>query len=156
MPGTPSSNGSPADVQTQTDVRPGHALVLFDGVCNLCNGAVNFIIDRDPEGYFLFAALQSEEAAPVLAPFGRTSAGLADVPDTIVLVENGRLYERSDAALRIARRLGLPWSLLYAGRVIPKPLRDALYGWIAANRYRWFGQQDACRIPTPELRARFL
>ena len=156
MPGSLSPNEAPTDVYYRSDVRPGHALVLFDGVCNLCNGAVNFIIDRDVEGYFTFAALQSEEAAPVLAPFGRTSAGLADVPDTIVLIEDGRLYERSGAALRIVRRLGLPWSLLYAGMLIPKPLRDALYGWVAANRYRWFGQQDACRLPTPDLRARFL
>lgn len=152
----PSPNGSPADVRPEADVLHDHALVLFDGVCNLCNGAVNFIIDRDPEGYFTFAALQSEEAAPLLARFGRPPASLTDAPDSIVLIEDGRLHERSAAALRIARRLGLPWSLLYAGIVIPKPLRDALYGWIAANRYRWFGKQDACRIPTPDLRVRFL
>ena len=139
-----------------TDVQSGGALILFDGVCNLCNGAVNFIIDRDPEGYFTFAALQSEEAAPHLAPFGRPPARLADAPDSIVLIEDGRLYERSDAVLRIARRLDGLWPLAYIFVVLPKPLRDALYGWIAANRYRWFGKQDACRIPTPELRARFL
>ena len=156
MPGSLSPNDASTDVYYRSDVRPGHALVLFDGVCNLCNGAVNFIIDRDAEGYFTFAALQSEEAAPVLASFGRPPASLVGAPDSIVLVEGGRLYERSDAALRIARRLGLPWALLYAGMLIPKPLRDALYGWVAANRYRWFGQQDACRLPTPELRARFL
>ena len=150
MPSLPSRTGA------STDVRPGGALVLFDGVCNLCNGAVNFIIDHDPEAYFTFAALQSEEAAPVLARFGRPPASLADKPDSIVLIEGGRLYERSDAVLRIARRLSGFWSLVYVFVALPKPHRDALYGWIAANRYRWFGKQDACRIPTRELRARFL
>ena len=146
----------PSRTDASTDVRPGGALVLFDGVCNLCNGAVNFIIDHDPEGYFTFAALQSEEAVPRLAEFGRLPDSLAAAPDSIVLIEGGRLYERSDAVLRIARRLSGLWPLAYIFVVLPKPLRDALYGWIAANRYRWFGKQDACRIPTPELRARFL
>lgn len=163
MHGSSSPNGSSADVrQVGADVRPepdvseNHALVLFDGVCNLCNGAVNFIIDRDPVGYFRFAALQSEEAAPLLARFGRPPVASATAPDSIVLIEGGRLYERSGAALRIARRLRGPWPLLYAFVAVPKPLRDAAYGWIAANRYRWFGKEDACRLPTPGLRARFL
>ena len=141
---------------TSADVRPDGALILFDGVCNLCNGAVNFIIDRDPEGCFTFAALQSEEAAPLLAEFGRQPESLATAPDSIALIEGGHLYERSDAVLRIARRLDGLWPLSYAFVVLPKSFRDALYGWIAANRYRWFGKEDACRIPTPELRARFL
>lgn len=141
---------------TSTDVQPDGAFILFDGVCNLCNGAVNFIIDRDPEGYFTFAALQSKEAAPLLAQFGRPTTSLTDAPDSIVLIEGGRLYERSEAALRIARRLNGLWPLAYGFVALPKPFRDAFYGWIAANRYRWFGKQDACRIPTPELRSRFL
>ncbi len=127
------------------------ALVLFDGVCNLCNGAVNFIIDHDPEGHFRFAPLQSEAAQARLADTDRDG----DL-STIVLVEDGAAYVRSTAALRIARRLTAPWPLLYLFIVVPRPLRDAVYKWIAHNRYDWFGKRDECRLPTPELKARFL
>lgn len=130
----------------------GHALVLFDGVCNLCNSSVNFIIDRDPAGYFKFAALQDEAVAPLLARFDLSS----DYLDSIVLVEEGRCYRESTAALRIARRLRGGWPIFYAFIVVPRPVRDVVYGWIARNRYRWFGKRDACRLPTPELRERFL
>lgn len=130
----------------------GRAVILFDGVCNLCNGSVNFIIDRDPAGRFQFAALQSDAAAGLLRPFGVATDRL----DSVVLVEGGRLYRRSDAALRIARRLSGAWPLLTAFRLVPRPVRDAVYDWVARNRYRWFGRQEACRLPTPELRARFL
>ncbi|MDZ4700677.1 MAG: DCC1-like thiol-disulfide oxidoreductase family protein [Rhodothermales bacterium] len=130
----------------------GHALVLFDGVCNLCNGSVHFVIDRDPESYFRFAALQSEAAKPALAQCGRD----AGVLDSIVLIEEGQCYTRSSAALRIARRLSGGWPVVYAGIIIPRVLRDAIYDFIARNRYRWFGRTEACRIPTLDLRARFL
>ncbi|NMO14973.1 DUF393 domain-containing protein [Pyxidicoccus fallax] len=129
------------------------AVVLFDGVCNLCNGAVNFIIDRDPSARFRFAALQSAQAASLLAPLGRVPE--AD-PQSFILVEDGRVYERSSAALRVARKLPGAWKLFYAFIVVPTPIRDAVYRFIARNRYRWFGKADACRMPTPELRARFL
>ena len=130
----------------------GHAVVLFDGVCNLCNGAVNFIIDRDPDGYFRFAPLQSDTArAPLPEEIGPDEA-----LDTIVLIEDGRTFVRSTAALRIARRLTGPWPLLYAFLAVPRPLRDAVYDWIASNRYDWFGRRDQCRVPTPELQSRFL
>jgi predicted DCC family thiol-disulfide oxidoreductase YuxK len=129
------------------------AVVLFDGVCNLCNGAVNFIIDRDPLGRFRFAALQSSQAEALLAPL-RLVPEVA--PQSFILVEGGRVYERSTAALRIARRMAGAWRLLYAFIVVPAPLRDILYRFIARNRYRWFGKADACRVPTPELRTRFL
>jgi predicted DCC family thiol-disulfide oxidoreductase YuxK len=129
-------------------------LVLFDGVCNLCNGVVNFVIDRDPDAVFRFASLQSGAGqAAIRAHGGPTTSG---DPDTIVLVENGRLFERSTAALRIARRLRGPWKLLFLFAVVPRPLRDAVYKWVARNRYRWFGKADMCRVPTPALRARFL
>ena len=128
-----------------------HALVLFDGVCNLCNGAVNFIIDRDPEGYFRFAPLQSEVAQSYLE-----DPQLGQELGTIVLVEADETYVRSTAALRIARRLRGPWRLLALALLVPRPLRDAVYSWIAANRYDWFGTQDQCRVPTPELKSRFL
>lgn len=127
--------------------------MLFDGVCNLCNGSVNFIIDRDPAARFRFAALQTPAAAELLARHGRIPAA---TPDSIILIEGDRLYEHSTAALRIARRLRGGWKLLYAFIIVPRPLRDLVYRWIARNRYRWFGRSEACRMPTPELRERFL
>jgi predicted DCC family thiol-disulfide oxidoreductase YuxK len=129
-----------------------HALVLFDGVCNLCNGAVNFIIDRDPAGYFRFAPLQSDAAAPYLDGAGGAAGDLG----TLVLVEDGQTYVRSTAALRIARRLTAPWPLLALALAVPRPLRDAVYDWVARHRYDWFGKRAECRVPTPALRSRFL
>jgi predicted DCC family thiol-disulfide oxidoreductase YuxK len=130
------------------------SVVLFDGVCNLCNGAVNFLIDRDPRGELRFAALQSPAAVALLRSLGH--APPSPEPDSILLVEDGRVYERSTAAIRIARHLGGAWRLLAVLVVVPRPLRDAVYRFIAAHRYRWFGKADTCRIPTPELQARFL
>nr|WP_247681765.1 thiol-disulfide oxidoreductase DCC family protein [Paenibacillus sp. Marseille-P2973] len=127
-------------------------VILFDGVCHLCQGAVKFIIKRDPRGIFHFASLQSPAADRLLE--GKTPEG--GFLNTIVLVEDGVHYTRSTAALRIARRLRFPWPLMYLFIVIPRPLRDAVYGWIAANRYRWFGKDDACMMPTPDIRKRFL
>ena len=129
-----------------------HGVVLFDGVCNLCNGAVNFVIDRDPESYFKFAALQSDEGQAVLDAVGAADSGLS----SIVLVEEGQAYRQSTAALRIARKLSGAWPLLYLFILVPRPLRDLVYDWIANNRYDWFGKRDQCRIPTPDLQARFL
>jgi predicted DCC family thiol-disulfide oxidoreductase YuxK len=130
------------------------AVVLFDGVCNFCNGAVHFIVDRDPHRRFRFAALQSEAGARALREHGRQPA--AGDPDSIVLIEGDRVSERSTAALRIARRLRFPWPFLSAFLLVPRPLRDLVYRYIARNRYRWFGRTDECRVPTPDLRARFL
>lgn len=126
-------------------------IVLFDGVCNLCNGAVRFIIDRDPAGRFRFASLQSSAARAVLG----ASAVEDPLPDSIVLVASGRVTTRSTAILRIARGLKFPWPLLYAFIVIPRRLRDAVYDVVARNRYRWFGRREVCMVPTPELRERF-
>ena len=128
------------------------AIVLFDGVCNLCNASVLFVIDRDPRGRFAFAPLQSEYAAGLL----REHEYSADALASVVLVENGRVYDRSSAALRIARHLSGFWPALSALTIVPKPVRDFLYDWLARRRYRWFGRTDACRVPTPELRTRFL
>lgn len=124
--------------------------MLFDGVCNLCNASVTFVIDRDARSVFRFAPLQSDVGRALVA---ECSLG---GEDSIVLVEDGRCYVRSEAALRIARRLDGAWPILSALRIVPRPLRDAAYRVIARNRYRWFGRQDACRLPTPDLRARFL
>ena len=126
-------------------------VVFFDGVCNLCNGAVDFIIQRDPGSYFSFASLQAEVAAKVLPP-----EDVAGEPSSIVLSEGGALYRRSTAALRIARKLSGPWPLLYAFIIVPAPVRDLVYRFIATYRYKWFGRSENCRIPTPELEARFL
>lgn len=123
-------------------------IVLFDGVCNLCNGFVQFVLKRDPRGRFRFASLQSDSARQLLGPDGPR--------ETIVLLEAGKMYVRSAAALRIARGLRFPWPLLVIFAVIPRPLRDRLYDWVARNRYRWFGKRDACMLPTPQMRGRFL
>jgi predicted DCC family thiol-disulfide oxidoreductase YuxK len=131
---------------------PEHPVVLFDGVCNLCNGSVQFIIARDPSAHFRFAPLDSAAARSLIGE----SAPLGAVPDSIVLMDHRRMYTRSAAALRIARRLRFPWPLLYALIIVPRPLRDAIYDFIARNRYRWFGKRDTCMVPSPELRARFL
>ena len=127
-------------------------IVLFDGVCNLCNGSVQFLIKRDREALFRFASLQSETGQKLQADLGMDSQAL----DSVILVEDGRWYKESDAALRIARNLPGAWQLLTAFRIIPRPLRDAAYRLIARNRYRWFGKTETCWLPTPELRGRFL
>jgi predicted DCC family thiol-disulfide oxidoreductase YuxK len=132
-------------------VRP---VVLFDGVCNLCNASVLFVIDRDPGGRFVFAPLQGEEAAELLRERGYASD--PDNPASILLVEGDRVFDRSTAALRIARGLSGLWPVLSVLLAVPRPLRDAAYDWAARRRYRWFGKLDACRMPTPELRSRFL
>jgi predicted DCC family thiol-disulfide oxidoreductase YuxK len=122
--------------------------VLFDGVCNLCNGAVRFILARDPAARFQFASLQSEAARRLL--------GENAPEETIVLREGGKIYSQSTAALRIARELRFPWPLLYAFIVVPRPLRDAIYDWVARHRYQWFGKREVCMVPMPEVRGRFL
>jgi predicted DCC family thiol-disulfide oxidoreductase YuxK len=129
-------------------------VVFFDGVCNLCNGTVQFILDRDPGALFHFAALQSDVATKMLAERGVVVD--KDAPDSVLLLEGDRVYARSDAVLRITRNLAAPWPLLSVFLVVPRFLRDLGYRFIARHRYRWFGRTDACRVPTPALRARFL
>ncbi|RDI96272.1 thiol-disulfide oxidoreductase DCC family protein [Meiothermus sp. QL-1] len=129
-----------------------HTVVLFDGVCNLCNGVVRFILRHDPEGRFRFAAQQSEVGQALLRRYGLGGTPLAD---SVVVIEGNRVYLESDAALAILRRLpGYAW--LYALRHLPRPLRDGLYRLVARHRYRIFGRQEACWRPTPELKERFL
>jgi predicted DCC family thiol-disulfide oxidoreductase YuxK len=128
------------------------AVVLFDGVCNFCNSTVSFIIERDPAGYFRFAALQSELAQRILADH-RLPPGLFK---NIVLLEEGICYTRSTAALRILRRLRSPLVLLYVLILVPRSIRDVAYDWFARHRYRWFGKRSECFIPSPEIRSRFL
>ncbi|HEX9940420.1 MAG TPA: thiol-disulfide oxidoreductase DCC family protein [Thermoanaerobaculia bacterium] len=129
-----------------------HPVVLFDGVCNLCSGSVQFLIRRDPQGRFRFASLQSDAGQRYLDELriGRQAV------DSFILVEDGRWYQESDAALRVARHLPGLWKALVVLRLIPRPLRDRAYRLIARNRYRWFGKKETCWLPTPELRERFL
>lgn len=131
---------------------PARAIVLFDGVCNLCNTSVNFLIDRDPEGRFVFGALQSEEGLAVLRKHGLPEYYF----DSIVLIEGRNVWTASDAVLEISRHMPGLWPALRVFRIVPKAIRDAVYNWIAANRYRWFGKRESCRLPTPEYRSRFL
>jgi len=128
------------------------ATILFDGVCNLCNGFVQFVIARDSRAEFRFAALSSAAGERLL----HESGVRGPLPDTMILIEDGRAYFRSDAPLRIARRLAFPWPLLFALAIVPRAVRDRVYDFIAAHRYRWFGRRDVCMIPTPALRSRFL
>jgi len=128
-----------------------HPVVLFDGVCNFCNGVVRWVFDRDPSGNFRFAPLQSDFANRRLAELGRNVS-----LDTIVLIEGDRVYERSDAVLRVARRLRPPWPLVSALLAIPRPVRDLVYGLVAKVRYRIWGRRETCGIPPPGLRERFL
>jgi len=131
---------------------PAHPLVLFDGVCNLCAGVVRFVIERDREARFRFAPLQSELGRALQREHGIDPDALA----TFVLIDAEGAATRSTAVLRILRGLGAPWRWLYPLRFVPRPLRDALYGVVARNRYRWFGRRDDCLVPTAELRSRFL
>jgi predicted DCC family thiol-disulfide oxidoreductase YuxK len=127
------------------------AIVLFDGVCNFCNGTVNFIIARDHAEYFKFAPMQSDIGLEL-----RSKCGVSDDVDSIILIENDTAYIYSTAALRITRRLGGIWPILYPLMFLPKPIRDFFYKLFAKNRYKLFGKKDVCMVPTPEVRERFL
>lgn len=134
-------------------MKPGApSLILFDGVCNLCAGAVRFILPRDPAGRFTFAPLQSEAARNRLSAAG----GAPDAPASLVLIEDGRVFHESTAALRIARRLRFPWPLLSVFLIVPRVLRDPVYRWIARHRYRWFGRREECWRPDDRWNNRFI
>jgi predicted DCC family thiol-disulfide oxidoreductase YuxK len=127
-------------------------VVLFDGVCNLCNASVDFIIPRDKAGRFRFSSLQSEAGRRILTGCGLDPSTVA----TVVLVEEGRCYTLSAAALRVAKHLSGLWPALYILTLVPTPIRDLVYRWIARNRYKWFGRRETCRLPMPEERGRFI
>jgi predicted DCC family thiol-disulfide oxidoreductase YuxK len=131
---------------------PGHGIILFDGVCNLCNGVVQFIIRRDPNRYFYYAALQSEAGVQLLKQYHQLTMEI----NTVILIQNGKIYTKSTAALLLARKLSGLWPILAIFIVIPRFLRDPIYDWVARNRYKWFGQKTECMIPTPETKKRFL
>lgn len=127
-------------------------IVLFDGVCNLCNGAITFIIKRDKKDVFRYAPLQSKVGKELAAKHHID----LDRVDSIILVREDKAYAKSTAALRIAKQLSAGWPVLAVFLILPRFLRDAVYDFIARNRYKWFGKKDACMIPTPELRGKFL
>lgn len=127
-------------------------ILLFDGVCNLCDASVQFIIKRDPASRFRFASLQSEAGRHLLKRHDLS----ADTLDSVVLIEDGVAYRNSAAALLVARGLKWPWPLLYGFIALPRPVRDAVYRFVARRRYRWFGKKEICSRPRPEQQARFL
>jgi len=132
-------------------MRPAE-IIFFDGVCNLCNGAVLFIIKRDKKNTFQFASLQSDFARAQLQKHHIDASAL----QSIILKSGDRVFTKSTAALRIAKKLSGLWPLLYGLIVVPTFIRDGVYNVIAKNRYRWFGKREVCMVPTPELKARFL
>ena len=127
-------------------------LILFDGVCNLCTHSVQFVIQRDAKQQFRFASIQSDLGQKVLQQYGLSTTKI----NTVVLLNNNQIYTHSTAALHIAQHLGGLWQLASLALWVPAPLRDAVYTFIAQNRYRWFGKQESCWLPTPELKNRFL
>jgi predicted DCC family thiol-disulfide oxidoreductase YuxK len=128
------------------------SIVLFDGVCNLCNSSVNFIIKHDSNEHYLFASLQSDVAKDILLQFDLKKYNL----NTILLFENGFIYDRSTAVLKIMKRLDKGYPILYFFIIIPKKIRDWVYDVIAKNRYKWFGRKDTCMIPKNTIKKRFL
>lgn len=137
-------------------------VLLFDGVCAMCNATVDFILRSEHDHELRFAALQSDAAATLLAErLDQASVralreGQSGDPDTLVLLDDDRVLVRSTAVLAVAAHLRWPWRAAWVGWLMPRVLRDALYRFVAARRYAWFGKKEACRIPTPEQRARFL
>ncbi|WP_432680859.1 thiol-disulfide oxidoreductase DCC family protein [Bacillus velezensis] len=127
-------------------------VLLFDGVCNLCSGAVQFIIKRDPAGKISFASLQSDTARELLASEGLPTEQF----DSMIFIENGRIYKKSAAVLKVSRHLRGAWRLSAIFFAVPRPLRDRAYSFIAQRRYKWFGKREACMLPSPEIKNRFL
>jgi len=128
------------------------SIILFDGVCNLCNSSVQFIIKRDKKQQFLYASLQSDAAQSILLQFQLKNNDL----NSIILVENGKIYKKSTAILKISKDLNSIWKLSYAFIIIPKFIRDFVYTLVANKRYKWFGKKETCMMPTKELAIRFL
>ena len=127
-------------------------IVVFDGVCNFCNGAVNFIIKRDPDGVFAFTPMQSDLAGELMQKYDLPDAGV----DTFFLIKNGQCFVFSSAALEITKDLTGFWYLFNVFRLVPRPIRDAVYKLFARNRYKLFGRKDVCPVPSKEVRARFI
>ncbi|WP_239617073.1 thiol-disulfide oxidoreductase DCC family protein [Cohnella mopanensis] len=127
-------------------------ILLIDGQCNMCHGISKFVIRRDPSAKFRFASLQSETGQRLLQDGGLSRTRL----DTFIMIDNGRYDIKSTAALRTFRKLGGAWALLYTGIIVPRAIRDRVYEFIAKRRYRWFGYNESCLIPTEDVRKRFI
>lgn len=126
-------------------------IVLFDGECNFCDHSVQFIIKRDPNAHYKFASLQSD--------IGQRLVESYQVPsnmDSLLLIDGDHCYHQSTAALHICKHLSGGWKFFYYLLIIPRPIRDKVYQWVAKNRYKWFGKKDQCMLPSPEIRKRFL
>ena len=128
------------------------AVIFYDGVCHLCNASVQFVLKRDKKKTFNFCSLQSKRAAEIF----KNMPYLTQAPASVVLAQDGKVYVESTAALTIAKELNGLWPMLYMFILVPPVLRDAVYRWVANNRYRWFGKYDSCPIPKPEWKDRFL
>ena len=129
-----------------------HKIILFDGVCNLCNASVNFAIKRDKKEVFKFAALQSEVGKELASKFNIDSTQT----DSIVLIDKDKFYIKSTAALHIAKYLSAGYPLLYGFMIVPNFIRNWVYDFVARNRYQWYGKKESCMVPTPELKDKFL
>jgi predicted DCC family thiol-disulfide oxidoreductase YuxK len=131
---------------------PENPVILFDGICNLCNRSVLFIIKRDRKKKFLFASIQGEKGKDL---FSKLNLPLNDI-NSFVLIDKGKAYTRSSGALRVLKELGGKWRLWYACIIVPEFIRDGVYKWIAKNRYKWFGKKETCMTPAADLKERFL
>lgn len=129
-----------------------HKILLFDGVCNLCNNTILFVIKRDRKKQIRFGAIQSQEGNKFLQKFGIDQQYLG----SLIFIDEGKVYLKSSGALRLSKYLSGLWPLLYALMVIPAFIRNPIYDFVAANRYKWFGKKEVCMIPTPELKSLFL
>lgn len=127
-------------------------LILFDGVCNLCNNSVQYVIKKDKKNTYLFAPLQGDIGQQIINTFDVDTAKT----DSILLYTNGKLYSKSTAALKVAATLGFPTNMLSIFLIVPPFIRNWVYDFIAKNRYKWYGRKDACMIPTPELKSKFM
>lgn len=133
-------------------VQLNQPVILFDGLCNFCNAGINFIIKQDKKKIFRFAALQSEAGQYLLQQFKLPTEGF----ESFILIENGKVFQKSAAGLKVYGKLPWYWGWTQLAWIAPKVIRDAVYDWIARNRYKWFGKKEACMIPTPQVRSRFL
>ncbi len=142
---------SSPEISKKVNIPAGKTLILFDGYCNLCNGAVQFILKRDKKKQFLFAGLSWPVGEDIIRQFPKFKA-----TDSILVFENDKVFDKSSAGLKIAWRLGGLWPLINVFWIVPRFLRDAIYGFIARNRYKWFGKNESCMIPDANVRGRFL
>lgn len=148
----PSPERAEPQAKASIDLTGEHPVLLFDGVCNLCNRWIQFVIEHDPGGRFRFAPLQSDVASALLDAAGYEGADL----DSVVLIDDGEYYAKSDAVIRTGKLLGGVYRLLGPTAYVPRLLRDFVYDFVANRRYGWFGKREACMRPTPDVEERFL